>query len=186
LLWCSISLFILLAWYNHEWENHFLCFQGICHYFFSYDIAMALFFRSYGVVMCERWPQNTNFLSGIPCPQCPMAACEYPNWYFYIFQLQQKINCLLKKYGPSNTSEKREQNSKKIIWLQFLYLDKMDVTNIFLESHFGTLITFYWRFDSFFKAYNLFQINWNFVLFHMYNETSTKFQHVCLIDECWN
>jgi hypothetical protein len=37
--------------------------------------------------------------------------------------------------------------------------------------------TEYGRFSSFFKTYNLFQSNWNFILYHMYNEISTKFQH---------
>jgi len=70
--------------------------------------------------------------------------------------------------------------------LQFLYVDKTDVTNIFLESHFWTLITDYWQFSCFFKTCDSFQTSWNFIPFHMYNEIRTKFQHFCLIEECWN
>jgi hypothetical protein len=93
-----------------------------------------------------------------------------------------------------NTSEKRELNSKKKkkkkkkknILLQFLYVDKTDVTSICLESHFWTLITDYWLYSCFCKTYNLFQYNWNFILVPMYNEIRTKCQHFCPIDECWN
>jgi hypothetical protein len=49
---------------------------------------------------------------------------------------------------------------------------------------FWILIRDSWRFSSFFKAYNLFQSNWNFMLFHINNEISIKFQHFCLVDEC--
>ena len=73
-----------------------------------------------------------------------------------------------------------DQKKQKIILLQFLYVDKTDVT-ICLESHFWTLITDYWRFSSFFKTYNLFQSNWNFILFRMYNEISTIFK----LFSCW-
>jgi hypothetical protein len=38
----------------------------------------------------------------------------------------------------------------------------------------------------FFKTYNLIQSNWNFIIFHMYIEIATKFQHFYLIDECLN
>ena len=78
---------------------------------------------------------------------------------------------------PWNTYEKREQNSNKIIWLQFLYIEKTDVRNICLESHFWTLIIDYCRFSNCYKTYNLFKSNWNFILFHMYNKISTEFQH---------
>ena len=37
--------------------------------------------------------------------------------------------------------------------------------------------TDFWRFISFSKTYNVFQSNWNVILFHMYNEIGTKFQH---------
>jgi len=37
-----------------------------------------------------------------------------------------------------------------------------------------------------FSRHNLFQSNWNFIPLHMSNEIGTKFQHFCLIDECWN
>jgi hypothetical protein len=36
----------------------------------------------------------------------------------------------------------------------------------------------------FFSRHNLFQSNWNFIVFHMSNEVDTKFKHFCLIDEC--
>jgi len=39
-----------------------------------------------------------------------------------------------------NISEKWEINSKKIILLQFLYVDKTDKTSICLESHFELLL----------------------------------------------
>jgi hypothetical protein len=67
-------------------------------------------------------------------------------------------------------------NSNIFYFTSIFYVDKTDVT-ICLESPFWTLITDYWRFSSFFKTCNLFQSNWNFTLFHMYNEISTKFQH---------
>jgi len=37
-----------------------------------------------------------------------------------------------------------------------------------------------------FSRQNLFCSYWNFIPFHMSNEISTKFQHFCLIEECWN
>jgi hypothetical protein len=38
--------------------------------------------------------------------------------------------------------------------------------------------TDHWRFISFSKTYNVFQSNWNVILFHMYNEIAgSKFQH---------
>jgi len=104
-----------------------------------------------------------------------MAPFHYaPLFYvYYCFWLKMPTTS---SWGKDH----RERNSKKIILLQFLYVDKTDVT-ICLESHFWTLITDYWRFSSFFKTYNLFQSNWNFILFRMYNEISTIFK----LFSCW-
>jgi hypothetical protein len=66
----------------------------------------------------------------------------------------------------------------------FLYVGKTDVINICSESHFEFLLEILDGLVVFSKAYNLFQSNWNFILFHINNEISIKFQHFCLVDEC--
>jgi hypothetical protein len=46
----------------------------------------------------------------------------------------------------------------------FLYVGKTDVINICTESHFWSLITYYWQFSSF-SRHNIFQTSWNFIQF---------------------
>jgi hypothetical protein len=63
-----------------------------------------------------------------------------------------------------------------------LYVDTTDVTNIYLNQIFELLLQIID--DLVIFSRNLFRSKWNFILFHMYNEISTKFQHFYLIDEC--
>jgi len=96
------------------------------------------------------------------------------NWNFKILQTNKIINAKFQHYFLYYFIY-----TMKL----FLYVDKTDVTNIYLNHIFELLLQIID--DLIVFSRHLFRSSWNYILFHMYNEISTKFQHFYLIDECW-